>query len=384
MQRNRLLIILAVILTLAVLAAAAYLFFVGNPASIGTPAETDQPTTTTQSEQEPKMVQVIVALQPIARGSQFVAGSIGRRAWPEESVLPPDLIADEIETINKIARTEIVQGQLIVRSMLADPGAEGEASLLLSPGDVGVAYPIDRQSSVAYAIQPGDSVDILTTVSFLDVDEEFQSPLPNKGQFIVPKQEFTEGAGTILSDVSLLDPIDRGRVDIFGEGDQAVTSVVYGRTTQIPRRVAQLTVESAKIVGIGSWLKEPPPAAPEEGEAGATPTPNVPDIVTLGVNPQNALVLLWLRENAIKTEMALRAANEADASHITEAVTLQYMLTRFDIAVPPKIDVIVAPELDGLARLELDLDLWGIQGEDLETLQQVLEAIGDPRGTGEE
>lgn len=377
MQRNRLLIILAVILTLAVLAAAAYLFFVGNPAaSTGTPAETQQPTTANESKQEPKMVQVIVALQPIARGSQFVAGSIGRRGWPEGSVLPPDIIADEIETIGKIARTDIVQGQLIVRDMLADPGAEGEAALLLPPGRVGVAYPIDRQSSVAYAIQPGDSVDILSTAFFLDVDEEFQSLLPNKVQFIIPKQEFNEDIGTILSEVELLEAGAQGRVDIFGEGEQAITAIVSANTPPIPRRVAQLTVQAAKVVGIGPWLEEPPPAPPEEGEEPPSPTPNVPDIVTLGVTPQDALVLLWLRKNLVGTEMALRAANEESADHLTEAVTLQYMLTRFNIAVPPKIDIVMAyDDLPKLNKIISDINLLGLEVTDLEEAEKLLEKL---------
>ena len=37
-------------------------------------------------------------------------------------------------------------------------------------------------------------------------------------------------------------------------------------------------------------------------------------------------------------ELALRAAGDEQASHSTEAVTLQYMLTRFNIAVPPKLE----------------------------------------------
>ena len=108
-----------------------------------------------------------------------MAGSIGRRDWPANNV-PPDIIADEAETIGKVAKTEIVQGQVIVRSMLVDVGIAGEASLNIPPGRVAVAYPIDNQSSVSYAIQPGDSVDILITSFFVDVDEQFQSCCPIK------------------------------------------------------------------------------------------------------------------------------------------------------------------------------------------------------------
>jgi len=50
-----------------------------------------------------------------------------------------------------------------------------------------------------------------------------------------------------------------------------------------------------------------------------------------------------LRQSSIYSEMALRAAGEENADHLTEAVTLQYMLTRFNIAVPPKIEFIMQP-----------------------------------------
>jgi hypothetical protein len=70
--------------------------------------------------------------------------------------------------------------------------------------------------------------------------------------------------------------------------------------------------------------------------------PALPQVVTLAVTPQDALVLLWLRTSGIYSEMALRAAGEENADHLTEAVTLQYMLTRFNIAVPPKIEFIMA------------------------------------------
>ncbi len=374
MQRNRLLIILAVILTLGVLGAAAFLFLSGGTT---TPApEPDPSSQQAQDEPEPiELVQVIVALQPIARGSQFVQGSIGRRDWPADSPTPPDLIVDEIETIGKVARTDIVQGQLIVRSMLADPGAEGEAALLLPAGRVGVAHPINRQSSVAFAIQPGDSVDVLSTAAFVDVDEEFQTLLPNALQLLIPKQEFSEELGTIVSGIEVTDPFDQPRVDIFGEGELATTALVYGQGAPVPRRVAQLTVQSAKVIRVGPWLEEPTPPPVEEGKEAPTPTPNVPDIVTLGVTPQDALVLLWLRENRVATELALRAANEENADHLTEAVTLQYMLTRFNIAVPPKIDVVMRQELPSLNQILDDLDSFGIEASDLDNLDDTLENV---------
>ncbi len=342
MQRGRLLIILGIILGLATLGAVAFLVFGGGG---GAPGDEAQPTPLPGAllpSEEPGIptTQVIVALQPIARGSEFVAGSIGRRDWPANNV-PPDIIADEAETIGKVAKTEIVQGQVLVRSMLVDKGVSGEASLNIPPGRVAVAYPMNRQTSVAYAIQPGDSVDILITAFFIDVDEEFQSPLPNKTRFFFPTYDQETG---VQIGVQLSDPIDEGRFEL-GAGD--VASIVNARSEQIPRRVAQLTVQAAKVLRVGPWIEEPQPAPPEDGSPPPPPPP--PDITTLAVTPQDALVMLWLRQSGIYTEMALRAAGEDQADHLTEAVTLQYMLTRFNIAVPPKIEFVMTSSVSDIA-----------------------------------
>ena len=119
MQRGRLLIILGIILGLATIGAVGFLLLQGGGGVPGLGEPTPTPPPVVQEEQGVPTTQVIVALQPIGRGSAFVAGSIGRRDWPANNV-PPDIIADEAETIGKVAKTEIVQGQVIVRSMLAD------------------------------------------------------------------------------------------------------------------------------------------------------------------------------------------------------------------------------------------------------------------------
>ena len=94
MQRGRLLIILGVILGLLTLGAVAFLLIGGaGLALLGSGGDsTDVETVVTVEPTGIPTTQVIVALQPIARGSEFVAGSIGRRDWPANNV-PPETIA---------------------------------------------------------------------------------------------------------------------------------------------------------------------------------------------------------------------------------------------------------------------------------------------------
>jgi Flp pilus assembly protein CpaB len=233
MQRGRLLIILGIILGLVTVGAVIFAYVSGGG---GLPLEEPTPTVTpgvTEGEGGIPTTQVIVALQPIGRGSEFVAGSIGRRDWPANNV-PPDIIADEAETIGKVAKTDIVQGQVIVRSMLVDVFGAGEASFQIPAGRVGVAYPVNRQKSVSFAIQPGDFVDILVTSFFVDVDEEFQTTLPNKLSFIIPQLDPETGEETGLFTLSA--PIDEGRF-VVASGD--IPAVVFAREAQIPRQHQQ-------------------------------------------------------------------------------------------------------------------------------------------------
>ncbi len=94
------------------------------------------------------VIEVIVALQAIERGSVFVQGSIGPRSWPANNV-PPDIIADETETIGKVARHHMVPGQVIVRDMLIDVG---QLRFFPAPAVAdGIAY-FGRIDGILYAL----------------------------------------------------------------------------------------------------------------------------------------------------------------------------------------------------------------------------------------
>jgi len=87
---------------------------------------------------------------------------------------------------------------------------------------------------------------------------------------------------------------------------------------------------------------------PEETAEGAPPpvAPTAPTVaqaatqltsVTLIVTPQDALVLKWALETTASIHLVMRSAVDQDIYAQPEAVTLQYMLDRFQISVPPKL-----------------------------------------------
>jgi len=329
MRRGRLLIVLGVIFGL--LAAVVILVALPRQPTTG-PAATPAPGEGTPVVPTEK---VWVALQPIPRGGEFVDGTMGLRDWPSSNV-PPDAIGDESETIGRVAAVDIVQGQPILRSMLAEVGAAGQAALLIPEGRVAVAFPIDKQSSVAYAIQPGDYVDVLIVASFIDVDREFQSKLPNLISFLTLQPVGEEG-GQFSFDFT--EPRDEGRFEIPpGLPPEIPGALIYAREPQRPRRVAQQTVQAAKVLRVGPWIEIAAPQATPTAEGQPAPPPPPPDVVTLAVEPQDALVLLWARQSEMYMELALRAPGSEVARYQPEAVTLQYMLTRFTIQVPPELE----------------------------------------------
>jgi Flp pilus assembly protein CpaB len=286
---------------------------------------------------------------------------MGLRAWPSTNV-PPDVIGDQSETIGRVAAVDIVQGQPILRSMLAERGAAGQAALLVPEGRVAVAFPVDEQSSVAYAIQPGDYVDVLIVASFLDMDREFQTKLPNLISFLSLRLVETPEGQEPIETYDFTTPTDQGRFEIPpGLPPEIPGAYVYPREPQRPRRVAQLTVQAAKVLRVGPWIELPSeqPQPTEEGQPPPPPPP--PDIVTLAVDPQDALVLLWARQSEMLMELALRAPATEEARYQPEAVTLQYMLTRFKIAVPPELEY-------GFAREAFTSD---VSGEETSTPEDV-------------
>lgn len=302
MRRGRILIIIGVILGLV--AAGGVLFLMSQQAPAPTPE--------VGPEVAVPMTQVFVALQNIPRGVEITDDLVGTRDWPRDNV-PPDVIADESELLGKIASTEIFQGQPIVRSMLAEALQASEAARGIPEGKTAIAFPITRFSSVGYAVQPGDHVDVMLSGRFIDRDEEKQDSRDTI-EFRLEMMTKFENAG--LESATLEVPIFK---------------------TQ-GRPVTQLIIQNAGVLKVGAFATPTPPPPPEaEGEEAAPPPPPpAPDMVILVVDPQDALVLKYARENNFILDLALRAAGD-EAPVTTEAVTLEYMIRRFNITLPPKL-----------------------------------------------
>jgi pilus assembly protein CpaB len=135
---------------------------------------------------------------------------------------------------------------------------------------------------------------------------------------------------------------------------------------QRPRLVTQGIIQDALVLRVGNFgedkpaVIEPTPTADPNATASAPPpptsTPLPPDIITLVVSPQDAIVLNYVNRLGeryplgVQVTFALRSAG--DTSRVdTEAVTLSYMFETYNIALPAKLnyglssDVLPAPEV---------------------------------------
>ena len=340
MRRSRTFILLAIVLLL--LAAAAFILL-NRPAP---PPPTVQPTA-----QAVPTTKIVVAFQNIPRGGQIITGAIGLFDWPTTQV-PPSAYkeADISRVVGKFAKIDIPQGLPIVPTWLATSPAEAAAAggsiaaLAIQPGKVGVAFPFrstypekenlpyDRRDkevsprllSVAYAVQPGDRVDVMACFWVYELDKDFQSRLPNKIGYIDPQNPSKPVEGLA------------GRPVVAPGG---VPGVEAPAEPQLPRMVCQWTVQNARVLGLGDWGV--PVVAPTPVPGGGptpTPAPALPNVATLEVDPQDALVLKYARETGAQIDLVLRAAGDKESRFSTEAVTLQYIFERFRVAIPPKLD----------------------------------------------
>jgi Flp pilus assembly protein CpaB len=263
MRRGRLLILVVLVL----LFVAAVLFVATRilirpraPA-----AETPEPgITITPLPTTPPTADILVAVQQLPRGFKIPPGAVDVREWPVPSIptnaiivpagTDPQLIIQQ-EVIGKIARSDIAIEQPILTTLLVpdlDQIAEAgsDAAAVLPQGLVAISVPINRLSGVAYAIQDGDRVDVIVSFVVVDVDEEFQTILPNQ-VFPLFYGAAGEGLGRSTASVEVEEGAPLlGRIDTIPPGDLAN---VVPSEPQRPRLVSQRVIENAFVVHVGDF-----------------------------------------------------------------------------------------------------------------------------------
>jgi Flp pilus assembly protein CpaB len=266
------------------------------------------------------------------------------------------------ELVGSVVKVRVPQGEAILRPMIAlntnDLANMGsDLGLYIDQGNVTIAFPIDRYSGVAFALRPGDLVDVLMTARIVRTDPEFRTQLPNITQRVI-QSRLLEGQQFLFPE------IPQGRlqfIDEIGQTAEIIPSTValeeqdFDAGDPIPKRVTQLTIQQVKVMWVGTW-HEPAPEA--DVSPGATPTPlpirlvERPDVVLLSMPLQDALILKWAMERGVFINLALRAPNDRDVYNTT-AVSLPVIIDQGALTEPgpsefdfhPRADEVPIPSL---------------------------------------
>jgi pilus assembly protein CpaB len=312
---------------------------------------------------------VLIVVQDLSRGLKFTEEFISAvqvRNFPVASV-PVYAIQGDPEgrtdknaeiirqkVFGKILRTDLSSEQILLETLLVDDltnlaARGGDAALTIPRGLQAITIPINRDSSVAYGPRPGDYVDVIVSFLFVDVDEEFQSRKPNTLSFTTIKPD---GSVDVIQGIA-------GRLEPSSFSQFPV--VVGPAETQRPRLTTQRTIQGALVIQMGNFPLyggfvgvTPTPAVqptspsdsgePTKGPPPATPTPALPEVITIAVQPQDAIVLAWLSESRVPMTLTLR--NPADQNRVQSVpVTLRYIVEQYQVQQAPKLPYSLEPAI---------------------------------------
>lgn len=347
------------------------------------------------TEQALQTVPVVVIKTDVRRGEVISEAKLEIRNLPTELVTADSTFSSFAQVVGETARIDLAAGTFLNRSMLVggiggegDPEATFQGSdhaWLIQEGMVAFPVPINRFSSVAYGLTRGDYVDVIVTISFVDLDTQFQSITPNQTAGVlspganvvidgttggtITANEFGVN-NTVAQIVSGGSLSPQGRAELDALLDQPFYYVPS--ESQRPRVVSQRVFQNLAVLNVGTFpvynemgqevllATETPVPTGEEAEAAAAaapqmPTSEPPDIVTLIMWPQDAVTLNYLLYTGAQVTLALRGAGSVnEASTATDAVTLQYLMDVYRIPLPvrlpygtqPRVDVLIPPILE--------------------------------------
>lgn len=404
MRRGRIFFYLAFILILGLVAVAVIWFRFLQPGQTPEIGEVE-PTPVVD------LVDVVVVAQSVPRGNVLDETVLGTIPIQRDLVLE-GYFTDMASVVGRRARVDLEPNMLLTRGMVVDSAEDlseigSDAALSIPRGMVAVSIPISRLSSVSYAPQAGDHVNVIVTMLMVDMDSDFQSILPNRSAAVLgagpgiligsgtteesqatnlgiqqsgstaneQSQAILEQTGEIPPSKLTAQNVSGGPSSVIGKtiNDPLLEQTYHAvpSENQRPRMVSQNLLQDAVVLGVGNFpvagqevqtvqveVPQQTEAAQVEGEEAPAEVaaPKLPDVITLIVTPQDAVTLNYLMFSGAQLTLALRSAND-DSRVQTEAATLDFLLTEYNIPVPAKLNYGVQPRVDDLTQPVLTNDV---------------------------
>jgi pilus assembly protein CpaB len=310
-----------------------------------------------QQEQQPQFVEVYIAAQNIPQGEKIAAEALSTITIPQ-AALTEFMFQKDVELnslVGQAARFPLEPGVVITSSMVGEaaiPISGPQWAALIPAGMTAVSLPADRLMLSAYAVNNGAHVNINACFLFIDIDPAFQTALPNLVAQLTGTG-FTAEALPILSmGVAGVGP-SQGRLEL----DPSVQQPYYlipSESAQRPRMVCQMLLQDVIVMKVGNFPLDgnaslTAPAVPAGEEQ---PAPAAPDIVTVLVSPQDSITLTYLIHTDADLTMTLRNPSD-QARQATEAATLQFLLSQYNIPVPAKLPYSFTPYTVSFGNVEL-------------------------------
>jgi pilus assembly protein CpaB len=231
---------------------------------------------------------VVVARNPIAANDVIRVDNV---TLEERDQIPTGAAVEVGDVVGGTALRDIAQGEIIKVQDLRI--YTGTMVSLLPPDQIAVALPADDILSKWGAVMPGDHVDVLFT---LDI--------------ILEKPMYIDDIRTV-EEAQLYAAIER---------DQSLDNI------------SVLTLQNLEVLQI---IQEPQPEV--EGQAQDQP-PQIPQrALILQVDPQDAVVLKYLRDSVGSIQLALRAP-ENDTLFNVQPVNINYLMLRYGIVLPQPLE----------------------------------------------
>ncbi len=258
---------------------------VGVLASIFIIQKMNLPQRNAQSQTNSVMTQVVVLTRDMFLGDKIAAGDVKTMEVPID-VAPRGALTNTADAIDKIIKSDLVAGEMVLQHNLADPtNTNHDLSFILADEHVLMAFPADDLISRESIIQRGDVVDIFATF------KEVVQTVPNNTT-VAPTS--ADGATALAQE-----PVSRTfTVDTFQK--VSVTALVLETTTDQAGNTTSSTIKS----------------------------------YLLALNPQDALVLKHLKDTNAIFDIVLRAPKSTVQFDLTP-VTEEYIIEYYGLQVLP-------------------------------------------------
>ena len=340
------------------------------------------------------VVDIYVLQQPLSRGQVIEEQHLLPVSYPRERFMDGLFITNPGDAVGKRALYDLDAGLPVTYSMISGSTEGSFASFQIPKGYVAVTIPINDElgiAAVAYTLRPGDHVNVIGSMLFVDMNAEWQTILPD---VVTPvyspaaSEAMTfgeEGENTGDQIPAYFVPLS-AQVDAQGQGLPWIgqTTVLDGISTlngdellaytipseaQRPRLVSQTIIQDAIVLWVGQYPLEDPeaetivvdeamvaqsavtPTDPNLEETTTTEETPIPEVVTLVVSPQDAVTLNYLMLQKAQLSLALRAAGD-DQRIDTESVTLQFIMQQYNIPLPTPLEYGLEPRIDSLEFYE--------------------------------